>query len=128
MVADCQLRSKQTTALQIKEELVRTSFSSPEAANIQGERGKIRKQYSDGERKVAYLTLQCVGFNEELYNALLEARSPQLREAEQHVALVRTTGKRRRQGGVDSGRAAKMLREDGGDGSETEKSGDDEII
>ena len=69
-----------------------------------------------------------MGFNKELYNALLEARSPQLREAEQHVALVRTSGKRRRQGGVDSGRAAKMLREDGGDGSETEKSGDDEII
>ena len=77
---------------------------------------------------MAYLTLQCVGFNEELYNALLEARSPQLREAEQQLALVRTTGKRRRQGGVDSERAAKMLRQDGGDGSETEKSGDDEMV
>lgn len=93
---------------------MRTSFSRPDTANVQGERGKIRKLYSDGERKVTFLALQCIGFNDRLYDALLAARSPKLREAEKTAS--RTIGKRRRQG---------ETKDDGGDRSETEGSGDE---
>ncbi|KAK7687302.1 hypothetical protein QCA50_009807 [Cerrena zonata] len=108
----------------IKEELIRTSFSRPEMAGVPGERGRLRKLYTDGERKVAFLALQCVGFNQKLYDALLAARPPQLREVEQ--GSTGSAAKRRRQEETNTGRAAKMMK--CGDRSETEASGDELMI
>ena len=77
--------------VQIKEELVRTSFSSAETNKVRTKnaRAQIRKMYSNGQRKVVFLALQCVGFNQKLYDAFAHA------QVETNVPKV--IGKRRRQ-------------------------------
>ncbi|KAK7683410.1 hypothetical protein QCA50_013673 [Cerrena zonata] len=109
----------------VKEELIRTSFSAPEIHNIRtrDERAQLRKLYCDGERKVSFLALQCVGFNQKLYDAFLAVG--QLREAEQKPSV--SIGKRRRKGEMDSKRAAKMIRDERAR-SETEVTGDEPIV
>ncbi|CAL1715538.1 unnamed protein product [Somion occarium] len=59
------------------------------SANIPGERRKMRKLYNNGDTKWTFMALQCVGFNQKLYDALLAARPKHLIEAETQLPLKR---------------------------------------
>ncbi|KAI0072813.1 hypothetical protein K474DRAFT_1667363 [Panus rudis PR-1116 ss-1] len=70
-----------------KQDLARATFVNPRAAYTAGEMKKILNMYVAGEAQTMYLALQCVGFNQPLYDALLAARPRQLvEEAEQLCA------------------------------------------
>lgn len=109
--------------LQIKEALVQTSFSGPNTARIRtkSERSKLRKMYLSGERKVVFLALQCVGFNQKLYDAFIAARSSPVQKKEQ--VLSQTIGKRRRQEEQEFERAFKAICDDDRARSETQAFG-----